>query len=62
MTPAVSRPICPDCDSKRISADGDAAEPLAHPDRLPADAVYYQWWHCEDCGHDWRYQDEDLNP
>lgn len=62
MTVKDCSPKCPQCGSAKISDDGDLVENLTNPDVAPAKAVYYAWWHCDDCEHDWRYQDDNLNP
>lgn len=53
---------CPECGSTRVSADGDMIEELCGPDCEPMPTYFYSWWLCEDCGHQFRYQDEKLNP
>jgi hypothetical protein len=49
---------CPQCNSSNLKTDGDMVEPLEHPDH-PSDSSYFlMWWDCQDCGHQWRYQDD----
>lgn len=56
--PQAMKPKCPQCGSTRIASDGDAV--FEEPDLEYVG--YYGWWECEECGHQWRYQDDSLNP
>jgi hypothetical protein len=52
---------CPKCNCNNVTFDGDFVEELDTAGQL-VDGHYYSWWLCKDCGHQWRYQDERLNP
>lgn len=52
---------CPKCGSRDVSDDGDFIEQLDTNGQLIG-GDYYGWWTCNYCLHQWRYQDESLNP
>jgi len=58
----MSKHRCPECGSSRASSDGDMIYELCGADCEPMPTYFYGWWICEDCGHQWRYQDDALNP
>lgn len=53
---------CVECGSICVKSDGDLVEPLSHPDTPSDESYFFQWWECMDCGHQWRFQDQSMNP
>lgn len=51
---------CPECDSLHVSSDGEPVFETIEGDKHYLG--FYGWWLCEACGHQWRYQDDGLNP
>ncbi|RDJ35172.1 MAG: hypothetical protein DWQ19_10130 [Crenarchaeota archaeon] len=49
---------CPKCDSSRYIADGD----MVAADIEGYYEAFYSWWHCLDCNHIWRFDNDSLNP
>ncbi len=52
---------CPKCNSTHVVTDGDTVETLGTEGQL-INSGFLWWWHCEACNHQFRYQDEKLNP
>lgn len=53
---------CPECGDRRVVADGDTTSEPVGQDGHEERVYYIGWWHCQECGHNWRYQDDSLNP